>query len=123
MLEISKKRFVQMIDELEKLNNECYKIEQIMGITDNWYGSIIFHKYIHAIELALYGEDCEHQDYRHISDFSYFIYELEYGAKWNPGIDERDIDLSTAAKLYDWLVEDGRIKPYICNKKEIENDS
>ena len=121
MLEISKERFVQMINGLKELDNECYKIEQIMGITDVWYGSTVLYKYFHAIELALYGEDCEHQDYYHITDFSYFIYELEYGEKWKPGtitINGRDIDLSTTEKLYDWLVEDGKIKPYICDEEE-----
>lgn len=39
---------------------------------------------------------------------SYFIYELEFGKKWEPGTitdsDGSDMDLSTSEKLYDFLL-------------------
>ena len=43
------------------------------------------------------------------SNISYFIYELDYGRKYEPGMitdeNDREIDLSTAEKLYDYLVQ------------------
>ena len=42
-------------------------------------------------------------------DIGYFIYELDYGRKFEPGMityqNGRDIDLGSAEKLYDYLVE------------------
>lgn len=43
------------------------------------------------------------------NDISYFIYELDYGRNYSPDsiTDEKGnaIDMSTADKLYDWLIE------------------
>ena len=40
-------------------------------------------------------------------DIDYFIYELDYGRKYEPGMikdeHDQDIDFSTAGKLYDYL--------------------
>lgn len=40
-------------------------------------------------------------------DISYFIYELDYGRRWQPGCvidgNGEDIDMSTSEKLYDYL--------------------
>lgn len=48
------------------------------------------------------------------SNISYFIYELDYGRKYEPGMitdeNNKEIDLSTAEKLYDYLVQ--------CNTEE-----
>ncbi len=45
-------------------------------------------------------------------DIDYFIYELDYGRKYEPGMinDEKgnDIDFSSAGKLYDYLVGEGK---------------
>ena len=42
-------------------------------------------------------------------DISYFIYELDYGRKYEPGMitdeNDKDIDFSTTEKLYDYLVQ------------------
>lgn len=43
------------------------------------------------------------------SDISYFIYDLNFGEEWEPGMiidkDGNDVDYSTAEKLYDYLVK------------------
>lgn len=41
------------------------------------------------------------------TDIEYFIYELDYGRDWEPGKviqDGKDIDISDAGKLYDYLM-------------------
>ena len=41
------------------------------------------------------------------TDIEYFIYELDYGRSWEPGKviqDGKDIDISDAGKLYDYLI-------------------
>ena len=43
------------------------------------------------------------------SDISYFCWELDFGKKWTPGsliVDVKSIDISTAEKLYDYLISD-----------------
>lgn len=49
-----------------------------------------------------------------ISDISYFIYDLEWGTKWNPfslrDADGSSIDISTIEKLYDYLISNIKTK-------------
>ena len=44
------------------------------------------------------------------TDLDYFCYELEYGKKWEPGCitteEGKDIDISTAEKLYDYITRE-----------------
>ena len=44
-----------------------------------------------------------------VENISYFIYELDYGKRFELGDvmdEERQIDIGTAEKLYDYLVEE-----------------
>ena len=49
-----------------------------------------------------------------VENIDYFIYELDYGRKYESGMitdeNEKDIDFSTAEKLYDYLT--GEVKKY-----------
>ena len=53
----------------------------------------------------------------HFEDIEYFVYELDYGRKYKPGMvtdgDGKDIDLSTEDRLYDWLMYN-----IICREQE-----
>lgn len=106
---ISKERFVQIIKRLENYNKLQ---ENINGLFDECIetkesdfcnaGSIcIGHESVVVYLLErMFDTDM----------ISYFIYELDYGKKYKAGcvLDENmnEIDLSTAEKMYDYLVQD-----------------
>lgn len=106
---ISKEKFVEIInrlksyDELQNKINDLFK-ENIDNKEMDFMnaGSIcIGHESIVVYLLErMFDTDM----------ISYFIYELEYGEKYEKGcvldVNMTEIDLSTAEKMYDYLVQD-----------------
>ena len=106
---LSKKEFVQIINQLkevndfvEETNNKARKLNDAI-ISDFFnVGSLsISHEMIvlHLLEKMFNDSDI----------ISYWLYELDYGKKYKEGdITEKDgtiIDISTPEKLYDFLIE------------------
>lgn len=108
---LSKEEFVNIINTLRKYDEREEKLCKAMNeispdfIVDFYplseYKTII----IRLLEKEM---NAEQLDEVYGSDIQYFIYDLDYGTKWKPdSITESDgtsIDISTAEKLYDYLL-------------------
>lgn len=106
---ISKEKFVEIINRLKNYNELQDKI-------DNLFKDNIENRerdFINAGSICIGHESVVVYLLEKIFDtdmISYFIYELDYGKKYKAGcvLDENmnEIDLSTAEKMYDYLVQD-----------------
>ena len=105
---ISKEKFVEIINRLKNYNELQDKI-------DNLFKDNIENRerdFINAGSICIGHESVVVYLLEKIFDtdmISYFIYELDYGERYTEGcvLDENmnNIDLSTAEKLYDYLVQ------------------
>lgn len=105
---LSKEEFVDIIERLREANDLVDKVDELFRKSRenleldfcNGAGLQISHEPIVVKLLEKLMEDKG-------DDIGYFIYELDYGRKYNEGdITDKDgnnIDLSTAEKLYDYL--------------------
>lgn len=109
---ISKDEFVDCINRLQEANDLTNKIDNLMRETrDN-----IENDFMNGASLQINHESmvikllCKlmHDDEVY-SDIGYFIYELDYGREYTPGMikdkDGTEIDFSTPDKLYDYLAK------------------
>ena len=106
---ISKEKFVEIINRLKSYNELQNKI-------DDLFKENIENRerdFMNAGSICIGHESVVVYLLEKIFDtdmISYFIYELDYGEKYKKGcvLDENmnNIDLSTAEKLYDYLVQD-----------------
>ena len=107
---ISREEFVKCIDRLREATDLVDKIDDIMRESrDN-----IKNDFMNAASLQITHEQIvvdlleklTHDDEIY-SDVSYFIYELDYGREYEPGMvkdnDGNELDFSTAGSLYDYL--------------------
>lgn len=105
---ISKKEFVEIIERLKNYNDLQDKI-------DDLFKNNIDNKemdFMNAGSICIGHESVVVYLLERMFDtdmISYFIYELDYGEKYKAGcvLDENmnEIDLSTAEKMYDYLVK------------------
>ena len=105
---ISKKEFVEIIERLKNYNDLQDKI-------DDLFKSNIDNKemdFMNAGSICIGHESVVVELLENMFDtdmISYWIYELDYGKKYKAGcvLDENmnEIDLSTAEKLYDYLIK------------------
>lgn len=109
---MTKEKFCEIIDEIKKLHeyeNELYAINYKYN-TD----SVFSFPTLEDTVISLLEEIFNCPETEIGTDISYFVYELDFGKEWEPGMitDEsgNDIDLSTAEKLYDYLIETYKIK-------------
>ena len=105
---ISKEKFVEIINRLKNYNELQDKI-------DNLFKDNIENRekdFINAGSICIGHESVVVYLLERMFDtdmISYFIYELEYGEKYEKGCilnaNMSEIDLSTAEKLYDYLIK------------------
>ena len=107
---LSKEIFVKAMKALQAMD------EAEMTLDDTSNGAIrlfewkpysdLLATYIQVLEDAMGIETNDEYG----SDISYFIYELDYGKKWTTDSittsDGESIDISTAEKLYDYLISE-----------------
>ena len=105
---ISKEKFVEIINRLKNYNELQDKIDDLFK--DNIENRE--RDFINAGSICIGHESVVVYLLEKIFDtdmISYFIYELDYGEKYKAGcvLDENmnEIDLSTAEKMYDYLVK------------------
>ena len=109
---LSKEEFVDCIDRLREANDLQDEISDLMRESrDN-----VENDFMNGAALQINHESTVikllvklmHDDEIY-SDIDYFIYELDYGRKYEPGYikdnDGNEIDFSTAEKLYDYLAK------------------
>lgn len=102
---LSKEEFVRIMNEIKKImqaDEELFDAFQKLS-KDNY---VMTNR--NSISLVL--ELLEHimHDDEDCPDIEYFIYELDWGTKWESGayaIDGNDVQLDTVENLYDFLVK------------------
>lgn len=105
---ISKEKFVEIINRLRNYNDLKDKIDDLFK--DNIDNREM--DFMNAGSICIGHESVVVYLLENMFDtdmISYFIYELEYGEKYKAGCvldaNMNEIDLSTAEKLYDYLVQ------------------
>lgn len=104
---MTKEKFIEIINEIQELHK--YE-EDLYALNRNYEADFQFPTLEDTVVKLL--EEIFHcpTDECVGSDISYFIYELDFGQEWEPGmiIDEsgNDIDLSTVEKLYNYLIRE-----------------
>ena len=102
MNKITKIDFVHIMNNLEKQSEQSTKVNRLLGeIFEDGGG---FPREGNLINIIV---DLLKQNLNDTDDIEYFMYELDYGKEWKTGmitVDDIDIDLSSAEKLYDYLI-------------------
>lgn len=109
---ISKDKFVEIIDRLRDYNDLQNKINDLFEESiDNKEMD-----FMNAGSICIGHENVVVYLLERMFDtdmISYFIYELDYGEKYKKGcvLDENmiEIDLSSAEKLYDYLIKEAEV--------------
>lgn len=105
---IDKKTFVSIIEKLKEVNNFVNKVNSEARKLDD----AIISDFFNASSLSISHENIVLELLENMFDdkdiLSWWLYELDYGRKFKMGYmtDEKgnNIDLSTAEKLYDYLL-------------------
>lgn len=111
---ISKEKFVNYIKFIEDLDDKEYKFQK--GLEDCFGRENVGYLYVFnevvpkMIEMLCDLTEIEYNSDPHIGDdIQYFIYELNYGknscAKKAIELEDKTWDLSSAEKLYDYILE------------------
>lgn len=107
---MTKEKFVSILNQLEAGENLQQTVASAVRRYNNFihsdypepFGMVILHDYLVMDLLEEIMDD-------RLGDISYFCIEMEFGKNYSPGSivnkDGTEIDLSTADKLYDYLVE------------------
>ena len=105
---ITKEKFCKAINQIKHIQeyeDELYKLGRKYGEYDT---EIRFPTLEDVVVSLLEDAMCCIED-EYGSDISYFIYELDFGKDWEPGMiidrEGNDVDFSTVEKLYDYLRE------------------
>ena len=107
---ITKKQFVKIINKLKKVNDFVNKTNDEARELDD----AIISDFFNAQSLSISHENIVVELLENMFNdagdvISWWIYDLEYGTKYKDGcITEQDgtiIDVSTAEKLYDYLIK------------------
>ena len=106
---ITKKQFVEIINKLKKVNDFVNKTNDEARKLDD----AIISDFFNAQSLSISHESIVIELLENMFEdgdiISWWIYDLEYGTKYEDGcITEEDgtiIDVSTAEKLYDYLIK------------------
>ena len=108
---ITRQDFCKYIDVLKKIDEKEDLLTETFQRIDDMCGEVFmfseeYSTILNLLENIMCVEDC----LEYGSIISYFCYELSYGKNYYPGcfIDEHDkeIDISTSEKLYEYIVED-----------------
>jgi hypothetical protein len=108
-VELSKKEFVEIINRLRDSSDLVDQVDELFSNSrenvecDFCNGASLQISHESTVVLLLQKLLRDTGD-----DIGYFIYELDYGRKYEPGmitdVDGHDIDFSSAEKLYDYLM-------------------
>lgn len=111
---ITKKEFIEIINKLKEVND-------FVNETNNKAKKLndaIISDFFNASSLSISHENIVVKLLENIFDdkdiMSWWLYELDYGRKFKKGYlqDESglDVDVSTAGKLYDYLIKEREVK-------------
>lgn len=107
---LTKEEFIQTIDKIQEALDFEQKVNELYwnaGYQSPEYPDL-YSPLIKTLDRMFYA-DSERDVKNFISDIDYFCIELDFGRKYTPGCityaDGTEIDMSTADKLYDYLME------------------
>ena len=108
---ISKEEFVKFLGYIKKTQKKEDKIDTfVRELSFDGYCYMLSDEISYMIEMLCAAMGIEYNsDDICGDDIQYFIYDLEWGTNWKPGCiteDDKDIDISTPEKLYDYLVSE-----------------
>lgn len=109
---MSKEKFVEIINEIKTLHKYEEELFELNRKYDSYKYEVDFQFPTLENTVVKLLEEIFHCpiDKYVGSDISYFIYDLNFGQNWEPGmiLDENgnDIDFSTSEKLYDYLMKE-----------------
>lgn len=106
---ISKKEFIEIIEKLKEVNDFVNET----NTKARKLNEAIISDFFNAMSLSISHENIVVELLENIFNdtdiLSWWLYELDYGRKYEKGVfrDENDIeiDISTAGKLYDYLIK------------------
>ena len=116
---ISKEKFVEYINFIKSLDDKESKLQdglQACFGKENVGCVFVFNEVVpKMIEMLCDLMNIEYNRDQHIGDYiQYFIYELDFGKSKDAveaiTVDEKTYDLSTAEKLYDFILESNKEK-------------
>lgn len=111
---ITKKEFVDIINKLKEVNDFVDKTnDNAKKLND-----AIISDFFNASSLSISHENIVVKLLENIFDdkdiISWWLYELDYGRKFKKGYlkdaNSLDVDVSTAGKLYDYLIKERKVK-------------
>lgn len=116
---LSEQEFVDIIDRLREAADLQAQVDKLFRNSreniENDFCNAAALQISHEISVVFLLKRIMHDQYEYID---YFIYELDYGRKYEPGMitDEsgQDIDIHTSKLLYDFISNNG----VICQKEE-----
>lgn len=100
---INKELFVKSMNTLKEMSKQETELLSTFNINPEWICGEWVWNYYTLLKDSVLGE------YEDIGDdFSYFVFELDFGSKWKEGMitdkDGNDIKMQTAEDLYDILI-------------------
>lgn len=108
---LTKEQFVYYIGEIKTLIDQAHMLDEALKSFDNCsdFGGFSNFRAVDALVSLLEDVMGEERSTEYPTNISYFIFDLEFGSEWTEeSFQESDgtpIDISTAEKLYDYLIK------------------
>lgn len=107
-MRFTKEEFFTAMDTFKKMSEQEVEVAKVLGACE-WCGVDWVSNYYELIsDMCDINRDTNNA--YDISDLDYYIWELEFGSKWKPGMitdaDGNDIRLKTVEDLWNLLTED-----------------
>ena len=110
-MRFTKDEFINAINTYQTMLEEEGKLLDLLNINPEWIPGGWISNYYDMI-LQMSDIDPTQDDPYYGNDIDYFVFELEFGKKWKPGVitvDGKDVPMKTAADLWNLLTDDGEI--------------
>lgn len=106
-VELNEENFCELIDSIEEYWNFCLKLDEAFGIniTDSKL-CLLMDKVIDFLVNSFYDINEHDKDPYWSDDITYYMWELDFGKKWQAGmvtLDDKDIPLRDSHDLWELL--------------------
>ena len=105
-IDLTKDDFIKLMDSIENFDRGTEELDKALGSCEfnDWFYSIR-NTLIDFLNSAFYSEEA-FKDAYFISDIEYYIYDLNFGKDWAPGmiaVNKEDFPIRNAGELWDFL--------------------
>lgn len=106
-IEFNEENFCELIDSIEEYWNFCLKLDDAfdINVTDSKL-CLLMDKVIDFLVNSFYDVNEHHKDPYWCDDITYYMWELDFGKKWAPGMitfNDKDIPLRNSHDLWKLL--------------------